>query len=346
MPNTIDLRSDTAIQPTTPMLEAVRHLQFGDDLLCEDQSTNTLVTQACTLLGKEDAVLTPSGTMSNQIAIAALTQPGDEVLLGPKSHIRNLESAGLAVISGAQIRCIPVQNGVYDIDTLESTITSGTLQEAPTGLISLEATYDLNSGYVTPLENYQAIRRIATKHNLPVFLDGARLFNAAHTLDVEPHQICQYVDAVQFSLNKGIGAPLGAILLGTKNFIATARRLRQRLGGGMRHSGLLAAPAIIALNEWRTTIETDHINARWLADQLNTNKHLTINNHPIDSNIINLTLNHNRMTVTSLIQALEKRDIYVKQIGDASARLVTHRSVSTTDLQYVSKQIHQIIKNQ
>src|SRR5699024_8527209 len=119
MPNTIDLRSDTAIQPTTPMLEAVRHLQFGDDLLCEDQSTNTLVTQACTLLGKEDAVLTPSGTMSNQIAVAALTRPGDEVLLGPKTHIRNLESAGLAVISGAQIRCITVQHGDYDVDTLE-----------------------------------------------------------------------------------------------------------------------------------------------------------------------------------------------------------------------------------
>src|SRR5699024_6968013 len=143
MPNTIDLRSDTAIQPTTPMLEAVRHLQFGDDLLCEDQSTNTLVTQACTLLGKEDAVLTPSGTMSNQIPIAALTQLGDEVLLGPKPHSRNLDSPRLAVIATAQIRCIPVQHGAYDIDTHQSTGARGTLQEAPSGLIGLEGTCGL-----------------------------------------------------------------------------------------------------------------------------------------------------------------------------------------------------------
>src|SRR5699024_8536205 len=130
-------------------------------------------------------------------------------------------------------------------------------------------------GYVTPLENYRDIKRIANEYGIPIFLDGARLFNAAHALDVEPQEISQYVDALQFSLNKGIGAPLGAILLGTKDFIRTSRRIRQRLGGGIRHSGLLAAPALIAMDQWHTTIETDHAQARWIADRLHSLEHLT-----------------------------------------------------------------------
>lgn len=339
----IDLRSDTAIQPTETMLTAVRSLQFGDNLLGEDEPTSALIEKAGSLTGMEDGILTPSGTMSNQIAIAALTRPGDEVVLGPESHVRNLEGAGLAANSGVQIRCVPVDHGTYDIDALESAIRSATLQEAPTGLISLEATYDLNSGYVTPLDNYRDIRRIADKHGIPIFLDGARIFNSAVALGIELREICQYVDAVQFCLNKGLGAPLGSILLGSANVMEQARRVRQRLGGGMRHTGWLAAPALVAFDDWRRTIESDHVQANHLADRLAAIDHLTVNNEPVHSNIVNLTIDPQVMTVERFIDSLIARGVYVKRIGDDSVRLVTHRSASAHDLEHVCKAFEQVL---
>lgn len=341
--NMIDLRSDTAIQPTAAMLNAIRAVQFRDDLLREDESTNKLIEKTCMSLGLEDAVLTPSGTMSNQIAVATLTRPGVEVVLGPESHIRNLEGAGLAANAGVQIRCVPVHQGVYDTDALEAAVRATTLQEAPTGLISLEATYDLNSGYVTPLDNYREIRHISNAHGVPVFLDGARVFNSAYALGVDPIEICQYVDAVQFCLNKGLGAPLGSMLLGSKEFIRRARHVRQRLGGGMRHTALLAAPALLALDQWQNTIASDHFQARWLADRLHTVHGLTVNNLPIPSNIINLRIAPEVMTADRFIEALNDHDIFAKSIGDSSVRLATHRSIQSADLEYVCRTIAQLL---
>lgn len=328
------------------MLAAIGAVKFRDDLLREDEATNALVEKTSAMLGTADAVLTPSGTMSNQIAVAALARPGDEVVLGPESHIRNLEGAGLAATAGVQIRCVPVNRGVYDTDALAAAIRGATLQEAATGLISLEATYDLNSGYVTPLDNYREIKRIADTHGVPVFLDGARIFNSAHALDVDPHEICQYVDAVQFCLNKGLGAPLGSMLAGSAEFIAKARRIRQRLGGGMRHTGLLAAPGLIAIEEWRSTIPSDHSRALRAAERLHAVDGLSVVNRPIHSNIIHLTIDDQVTTGDHFVAALDARGVRVKRIGNASVRLVTHRSTSTADLDSACDAIEDVMAGQ
>ncbi|WP_114908076.1 threonine aldolase family protein [Ornithinimicrobium murale] len=341
----IDLRSDTAIQPTPAMLEAVQALGFRDDLLREDESTNALVQQTCTVLGTADAVLTPSGTMSNQIAVMAFTSPGEEVILGPASHVRNLESAGLAANAGVQIRCIPVDRGTYDTDALARELRASSLQVARTGLISLEATYDLNSGFVTPLENYRDIRRIADEHDVPVFLDGARLFNSAHALGVDPREIAQHVHAVQFCLNKGLGAPLGSMLAGSQAFIERARRLRQRLGGGMRHTGWLAAPGLIALQEWQDTIAADHRAAQQVAERLDSVVGLTVVNRPVETNIVSLQVDPAVLSIDAFIEALIARGVYVKRIGDDRVRLVTHRSASTDDLERACTAIEQTVRS-
>ncbi len=339
----IDLRSDTAIQPTPEMLATLTDLQFRDDLLREDESTNALIASTCALLGTEDAVITPSGTMSNQLAVLALTTPGEEVILGPASHVRNLEGAGLSANAGVQVRCVPVERGCYDTDALAAAVRPGNLQEARTGLISLEATYDLNGGYVTPLENYREVRRIADAHGIPVFLDGARLFNSAHALGIEPAEIVQYVDAVQFCLNKGLGAPLGSLLLGTAAFVERARRLRQRLGGGMRHTGLLAAPALIAVRDWRETIAADHQGAQRVAARLASVSGLTVSNAPVQTNIVALRVDPARMALEAFLDGLLERGVHLKRIGADSVRLVTHRSVSAADLEHTCSAIEQVL---
>lgn len=337
----IDLRSDTAVQPTRAMLERINSLYFGDDLLGEDQATNALVAECARMLGTEHAMLTPSGSMSNQIAVATLTRPGDEVVLGAASHIYNLEVAGLAANTGVQARCVPVHQGVYDTDALEAAIRTAQLQVAATGLISLESTYDLNSGYVTPLENLREIRRIADRYGLPVYLDGARIFNAAEALGVELPDICQYVDAVQLCLNKGLGAPLGSVLAGSRRFVDSARRIRQRLGGGMRHTGLLAAPALVALPDWRTRIGADRIKAGRIADKLQGVPHLTINNAPLHSNIVNLTVDVKPFD--QFIERLSERGVFVKKVGPDRVRLVAHSSVTENDIDHACEMIGAVV---
>ena len=345
MPRTspIDLRSDTAIQPTAAMLDSVRDLLFRDDMLREDDATNTLLRRACELLGTEDAVLTPSGTMSNQIAVIALTSPGDEVVLGPESHVRNLEGAGLAANAGVQVRCVPVEHGVYDTDALERTVRPGSLQEAPTGLISLEASYDLNSGYLTPLDNFREVRRVASGHGIPVYLDGARLFNTAHALGVAPAEIVQEVDAVQFCLNKGLGAPLGSLLLGSAPFIDRARRVRQRLGGGMRHTGLLAAPGLLALEDWQETIAADHEAAQWVAQRVNALPGVTVVNRPVRTNIVTLAIAETVLSTDDFVDGLAARGVLVKRIAADRVRLVMHRSVGPEELEVACAAIEDVL---
>ncbi|WP_120004068.1 threonine aldolase family protein [Nesterenkonia muleiensis] len=332
MNSLIDLRSDTAIQPTHEMLRRLESLYFGDDLLEEDQATNLLLVKSSEMIGMESALLTPSGSMSNQISVAVFTQPGQEVLLGHASHIRNLEAGGLAANSGVQIRCTPVHQGIYDADALEASIREAQLQVAATGLISLESTYDLNAGYVPSLENLREIHSISRRYDLPIYMDGARIFNAAEALGVELADICQYVDAVQFCLNKGLGAPLGSVLVGSRRFISSARRARQRFGGGMRHTGLLAAPALLALPEWRK-VSSDRIKARKIANSLSDVPHIALNNSPIQSNIVSFSVSTGKMSIDDFIEQLARRHVLVKKIGSDQVRLVAHRSVSHEDIE-------------
>ncbi|NWO07189.1 MAG: aminotransferase class I/II-fold pyridoxal phosphate-dependent enzyme [Alteromonadaceae bacterium] len=333
MNKVIDLRSDTASQPTPEVREAVLSVPMGDDLLREDETTNTLLTTFCQMLGMEDALLSSSGTMSNQIAIKALTKPGDEILLGPESHILNLEAAGTAANSHVQTRDINVHRGQYDPQDIESSVFDATLQRAPTSVVCLESSYDLNSGYVTTLENLREIRRIADKFEIPIFMDGARVLNAACTLEVELREICQYVDAVHVSLNKGLGAPIGSILAGSGTFIRKSRRIRQRLGGGIRHTGFMAAPALVTLDNWRDRLERDHRLTSHIANHLDSKSLFTIINQPVETNIVCVGLNTDQIEISCLIKFLKTENILVKQVSQNAIRLVVHQTITSEDVQ-------------
>src|SRR5699024_4293318 len=197
----------------------------------------------------ESALITPSGTMSNQISAAVISRPGTEVIVGDASHIYNLEAGGLAANSGVQARTVRAEAGEYALEEIEAALRSTALQVSPTNGIFLESTYDLNAGHVTSLKNLAAIRDLANRHSAFVYMDGARVFNAAVVLDVPLQEITRHVDAVQICLNKGLGGPLGSVLAGSKEFVDEARLVRQRLGGGIRHTGFIAAPGLLAFED-------------------------------------------------------------------------------------------------
>lgn len=335
----LDLRSDTASQVSREMLEALQQTAFGDDLLREDESTNALIQEACSLFGMEDAVLTPSGTMSNQIAVIVSASPGSEVLLGPESHVFNLESGGLSANAGVQARSVPVVEGVYSADAIEQAIRVRSLQEAGTGLICLEATYDLNKGFATPIDNFAAVRQVSERSGVPVFLDGARVLNLAVATGVHPSEICMYVDSVQICLNKGLGAPQGSLLMGSADFIRGARFVRQRLGGGMRHTGMFAAPGRIALRDWESTLSQDHDNATELAAMLESIDGVRVVNSPVPTNILNVAVLDSDGRGDGFVERLRRGGVLAKLIGPASVRLVTHRTIKQSDLERVAHAI-------
>lgn len=327
-----DLRSDTAVQPTAEMVESLRGQYFADDLLSEDVATQQLLDHVCEVFEKEDALFTPSGTMSNQIAAAVTSRPGSEVVLGSESHIYNLEAGGLAANSGVQIRAVTADAGEYRLREIEAALRTSALQVAPTCAVFLESTYNLNAGHVSSLSNLQAIRETVDRHGAFLYMDGARVFNTAEKLGVELSEIAQHVDALQFCLNKGLGGPLGSILVGTSEFVREAAMIRQRLGGGMRHTGFITGPSLLAFGGWRERIGADRKHAAALATALSSLESVTIMNDPIETNIVSFSLAASEPEAKRFEQQISQRGIYVKPIGPSSFRAVTHSSLSGDDV--------------
>jgi threonine aldolase len=247
----IDLRSDTAALPTEGMFDAMRAAELGDDVLGEDVNVRKLEETAARMFGKEAALLVSTGSMANQVAVMVYTQRGQEVIVGAESHMYNLEGAGLAALSQVQARPVSCPKGYFDPAKVAGAIQGTGVQSARTGLICLENTYNLNRGYVMSLENIAEIASLATKNGIPVYMDGARIFNAAAALGIEAEEIARHVDAVQFCMTKGLGAPFGSLLMGRNEFIREARIVRQRIGGGIRHLGLLNLFSLGLLSQYR-----------------------------------------------------------------------------------------------
>jgi len=340
----IDLRSDTVTLPSEEMREAIRAAALGDDILGEDPTVRELEQLAASLLGMEDALLTISGTMANQIAVMAMTQRGQEVILGRDSHLYNLEVAGLAALSQVQARPVPVEQGVYDLESIEAAIQLPGVQTARTGLICLENTYNLNEGAVVTPEHMREIRELADRYQIPIYLDGARLFNAATALGVHPSVICREVDAVQICLTKGLGCPLGSILLGSRQFIAEARNIRQRLGGGMRQAGIIAAPGLIGLTKMIDRIDEDHWNATRLHAGLSGIAGIRMAFEKAATNIVSFEVVKAGWDADRLIGELQRRGIWVKKIGSRKMRMVTHCQISDGDLDYVLASVRDILQ--
>lgn len=341
----IDLRSDTVTKPTTAMLEAMMYAEVGDDILREDVSIQELEQLAAAITGKEAGLFTVSGTMSNQIAVMAFTQRGDEIIAGAESHIYNLEVAGLAALSQVQVKPIFCPLGRMSLDKVEEAIRPYGVQSPRTSLICLENTYNLNRGYAVSAQEIENIALLAHQRQIPVYLDGARIFNAAEKLQTEIKNLCQPVDAMQFCLTKGLAAPFGSILAGSCDFIEKARWMKQRIGGGFRQAGYMAAAGIIALKTMRKQIAEDNQKAQYLAGSLQKFNAEIVLWEECMTNIVTLDLTSMDICEEKFLSGLLEHDIKVKSLGQNQYRMICHKDISWHDLHIISSVIEGILKN-
>ncbi len=323
----IDFRSDTVSHPTPAMREAMYKADVGDDVYRDDPTTNRLEALAAEMTGKEAALFVPSGTMGNQLALMTHTRRGDEAIVSIHSHIFEHEVGAAAVLSALNLRPLSFENDVYDADLIEANIWSGDIHEPPTALICLENA--LANGRVVPLEEMKKIYAMAKKHGIPVHLDGARVFNAAASLGVDVKEIAACVDSLSCCLSKGLCAPIGAMLCGTKEFIERARKNRKMLGGGMRQTGILAAAGIIALTDMSKRLGEDHENARYLAGQLAKLPGVTVDPESVEINMVFAKLDWEK--VSELSPWLEERGVIIRGSGP-SFRFVTHYWITRDDI--------------
>lgn len=327
---TLDLRSDTVTQPTNAMRQAMANAIVGDDVYGDDPTVIELEQAAAERLGKEAALFVPSGTFGNQLAILTHCQRGDEVIVGDDSHIVWHEAGGSAVIGGVQLRTLESQLGQLEPAAIESKIRHGIdIHEPKTGLICLENAH--SNGRVIPLSNMQAIWGVAQRHQIPLHLDGARIFNAATHLGVNATEITQYCDTVMCCLSKGLAAPVGSVLAGSQAFIARARRLRKMLGGGLRQAGVLAAPGLIALNTMSQRLDQDHAHAQALAQALSQIDGIEIDLASVHINMVWFKFTRDIAPAT-VNAAFLAANIKVNPPEHGWMRLVTHWQIEQTDI--------------
>src|ERR1700677_2063703 len=281
----IDLRSDTVTRPSAEMRAAMAAAEGGDHVYGEDPTVNFLERRAAEIFGREAALFVPTGTMGNQIAIRALTQPGQEVIAESRPHILDYEMATTAVFSGCLIRAVPAEGGILTWKHIEPAISHYGGFRAATGLIEIENTANLAGGVCSPPEVLEEIVAGARAHKLPLHLDGARIFNAAAALGVDAKALTSGFDTVMFCLSKGLGAPVGSMLVASAELIARARVYRKALGGGMRQAGVLAAAGLIALEDGPKRLADDHAHARLLAESLAHTEGVTIDLATVETNI-------------------------------------------------------------
>ena len=331
----VDLRSDTVTRPTPKMRQAMKGAEVGDDGFGDDPTTNRFEKMAADCVGKEDALLVSSGTMGNLIAIMVHAKPGEGLICDKFAHINTLVAGNTAALTGTTICPLDVDgSGHFDLNELESNINLDNIHSPKTSLIVLENSNNLAGGtVVTPEETFE-ISRIAKKHNLRFHLDGARVFNSAITQGVDVVELTGDCDSVMFCLSKGLASPVGSIIAGTKVFIKEARRIRKMLGGVMRQTGILAACGIISLEEMIDRLAEDHDNARYLANGLEGIEGFTINLKTVQTNIICFKFELPKLSCKEFVDNITKKGIYVVHLYKDSGRMVTHKDLNRSDVDY------------
>lgn len=327
----LDVRSDTVTQPTPAMREAMFAAVVGDDVYGDDPTVAELEALGARMLGKEAALFVPTGNFGNQLALLTHCRRGDEVILGDDCHIVWHETGGAAVIAGVQLRTIESEQGVLDPKAIEARIRVGEDIHFPrTGLICLENAH--SNGRVIPLDVMAETRRVADRHGVPIHLDGARVFNAATHLGCDVREITRYADSVMCCLSKGLAAPVGSLLAGSRDFIARARRGRKLMGGGMRQAGVIAAPGIVALRQMSGRLAEDHANARALAARLAALPGVWLDEASVQINMVWFRL-ADSVDVTALMDALADAGVKANPPEDGWMRVVTHWQVSAADVE-------------
>lgn len=327
----IDLRSDTVTKPTVEMRKAMAEAEVGDDVYGEDPTVNRLEELAAEMFNKEAALFVASGTMGNQVSIMAHTQRGDEVILEADSHIFWYEAGAMSVLSGVMPHPIKGNNGAMDPEEVRRAIRPKDIHFPRTSLISIENTHNRSGGRVVPLENFKAIYEIAKQFDMNVHIDGARIFNAAIASNVPVKEYAKYADSLMFCLSKGLCAPVGSIVVGSKEFIERARKARKILGGGMRQAGVLAAVGIVALTKMVDRLREDHENAKFLALKLREIGYM-VNPEEVETNMVILRTDNLRVNAHQLLKAMKERGVLAVAFSDSSIRLVTHNDVSRNDI--------------
>lgn len=323
----IDLRSDTVTRPTPAMRRAMAEAEVGDDVYGEDPTVNRLQTRAAEIFEREAALFVPSGSMGNLLAIKTWTRPGMEVICEHRAHVNQYELASMSAIAGCMPRTTPAPDGILTWDLIEQLIRPKTYYYSQTGLVTLENTHNMHGGTIYPVKVAEEICDRAHAASLPVHLDGARIFNASVAVGRSVADLTRKFDSVMFCLSKGLGAPVGSMLVGSREFIDKAHVGRKLLGGGMRQAGVLAAAGLIALEETPKTLHRDHENARHLAEGLAQIKGITLDPKKVVTNIVIFDVRATSRAAAEICAALGKEGILCGPTDKYSIRMVTHYDV-------------------
>jgi threonine aldolase len=324
----VDLRSDTVTKPSPGMRKAMAEAEVGDDVFHEDPSVNRLEETVAALYGKEAALYVASGTMANQLAIRAQTHHGDEIIMERTSHPFNSEAGALAALAGVQVNLIDGKHGVMEVEQIRAVVRTPNVHHAPTALICLENTHNRGGGSIWPLDKIRAIHELTRSVSVPVHLDGARLMNACVATGLTPKDYAQYVDSCTLCLSKGLGAPVGSLVIGSTEFITKAHRFRKQFGGGMRQAGILAAAGVYALEHNVERLSEDHLNAKRLAHGIAEIHGLDIDTNAVETNILYFHVRKPGLPVPILLDRLKAEGVLMLGTGPDSIRAVTHLDVS------------------
>jgi threonine aldolase len=336
-----DFRSDTVTRPTAAMLEAMASADVGDDVLGDDPTVRALEELSAERFGKEAAMFVPSGTMGNQVSIAAQTRPGDEIILEARSHIFLYEGGALARIPCVQPRTLHAPTGALDPRAVEEAIRPDDVHDPRTSLIAVEQTHLMSGGRVVPLSTLQQLRAIADRHRLKIHCDGARIWNACVASGVPPAEYAKCFDSLTFCLSKGLSCPVGSVVVGSRDFMHEAHRVRKWMGGGMRQSGYLAACGLVALREMVDRLAEDHGQARRLAEGLAGMHSIRVDARSVETNIVFVTTPDR--AAKKLEDALRAEGVWCFALGPSLLRFVTHRHIGPREVDHALAAMERIV---
>lgn len=339
---TIDLRSDTITLPSKEMKEAMFNAKIGDDVFGEDETTIELEQFIAKMFGMEAAVYCPSGTMTNQIAIRVHAKSGDEVICHEYSHVYNFEGGGIAANTGASTMLLKGDRGFFTAEDVKNSIHNiDDFHHPLSRMVVIENTSNKGGGSIWNIEEIKKIKKVCIENNLSLHLDGARLFNALVETGESPTQYGEIFDSISICLSKGLGAPIGSLLLGSKEFVYKSRRVRKMMGGGMRQTGFVSAAGLYALKNNVERLKDDHKRARIIADGLSKISYVT-NIRPVETNIVIFDLDKNVFTAESYIRKLKENNILVVAFGSQTVRMVTHLDFTDEMLQQLLERLKNI----
>jgi threonine aldolase len=343
--NVVDLRSDTVTRPTPEMRRAMAEAEVGDDVYAEDPTVNLLEREAAELFGKEAGLFVPTGCMGNLIAIKVWTHHGDEVICEERGHVNLYELASMSAVAGCMPRVVRGQDGILSWAMIEAVIRPHVYYDSQTALVCLENTHNMAGGMVYPTATVDNICNHAHAVNLKVHLDGARVFNAAVALGDSVARMTRECDSVMFCLSKGLGAPVGSMLVGSREFMEKARVYRKMFGGGMRQAGVIAAAGLVALRKSPSRLHIDHENARFLAEGLATIPQMKIDPAKVQTNIVICDCSHTGKSAVEFCEELYTHGVWAQDTALHSVRFVTHCDVNREGIERALPIIRQVAAN-